>query len=1328
MSAGSPSLDQARQLDLLCQRYEAAWRQAAKGGTLPGRAAFLAEAPEALRAHLEPELLALDQFYHQCNTASAASLAVAGVERFVSPVPIGYELLGELGRGGMGIVYQARQIELQRIVALKMLAPHGPLQARAIARFRREAETIAQLHHPAIVQIYEFGEVKGVPWLALEYVPGGSLDRQLNGAPQPARRAAQLVFALAEAVDYAHHQGVVHRDLKPANVLLESMARGPWSIGEDKNPDHGPRTTDYGLPKITDFGLAKCLDEEAATLTGTGDMLGTPSYMAPEQTEGKPDLVGPLADVYGLGAILYELLTGRPPFRAESAMETVYQVRHEEPVSPSRLQPRLPRDLVTICLKCLEKEPRRRYASAAALAEDLRRFLEHEPIRARPVGLVERTGKWARRRPAVAGLILAVVAVLFCGLGATGWQWRHAERRRLEAEDANRAKEAALDRQRIALAQREWLADNATRADELLAECSVEQKQQWEWRYLQRLCNSELATFTEPTAPVRSLAFRPDGRALAAVCADGAILVWNMADQPATCRILRGEARGGIAVAFHPTADCLVAATTAGVQLWQPSTGVFLGRLDQSASTGTAYSLAFAPRDGRLAIGWTDGTLQIWQVEERRVLKSWRPHGAAVAGVAWSPDGQQLASAGYDRTIKLHAAATGKLLRQLPGHQFEALCVAFSPDGQALASGGWDWKVRVHDLARGRERFMLGEYTTPVAAVAFSPDGRRLASASYDGSIKLCDALTGQVLGTLHGHSGATWSLAFSPDGWRLATAGNDQRVKLHDITTSPEAFTLPGTLSLATSMAFRADGRRLAVGHLHDRVRLFDTWTRQSTHLLEHPGGIHELVWNTAGDRLASVSQRQTLRIWQDATGQLLPHPPGLPEAVQAIHLGKGGTFKAVCGHEQMELWSGDETGSRRLHSLPDDRVRGVRFSVDGRRLAIPGPNRLRVYECDPCHCLRELTINTDIVSMALQGDLLAIGLASGTIEIHSLVGTTVPLLLRAHAGPVSGLAFHPDGQRLASTGGDWTLKLWDTRNGHEMLTLRRYLHQRSVLAFSADGRQLAAFGIDLFSRVWSAEEAAELLAPERLQARLRAWEDSEAQAAEADRHWFGAEFHLNRLLAQEESTSLRQRRGRARALLHDWAGAHADYAAVAQALPGDPMALRSSALLELANSKPEDYGLLWQRMLNRFGSSPDRNVLSIVAYTGLVGPPGQVEPDALMALLEKRLGLTGSVDRRLAAGLVRAGRAAQAVRQYELMQRTFGLRAWDWFFLTLAHLQLGKRDRATACWNQAQVWIAQMDHDAKMGRASPNSWVERIEVTALQRQVEAALRRAER
>jgi serine/threonine-protein kinase len=397
------------------------------------------------------------------KTSGAGAVVAVPRPTGLPQVP-GYDVQGELGRGGMGVVYRAVHLRLGRPVALKMLLAGPQARPAEQERFQREAEAVAGLHHPHIVQVYDVGEADGRPYFTMELIEGGSLAKHIHGAPQPARPAAALVATLAEAVHAAHQSGIVHRDLKPGNILLQrkSEIRSPKSEKDSQTVlDLGFRISDFE-PKVTDFGLARRLEGEGG-LTLSGVPVGTPSYMAPEQARGEKKAIGPATDVYALGAILYELLTGRPPFRAESATATLQQVVADEAVPPSRLNPQVPRDLATICLKCLSKEPKRRYASAAALAEDLRRFIRGEPIAARRAGRLERLVRWARRRPAAAALLVIALLVATSVLGGAGWligQWmltaraveadlREAER--LQQQSAFPQAGAALERARSRL-------------------------------------------------------------------------------------------------------------------------------------------------------------------------------------------------------------------------------------------------------------------------------------------------------------------------------------------------------------------------------------------------------------------------------------------------------------------------------------------------------------------------------------------------------------------------------------------------------------------------------------------------------------------------------------------------------------------------------------------------------------------------------------------------------------------------------------------------------------------------------------------------------------
>ena len=372
------------------------------------------------------------------------------VSKGISQAPKGYELVGEIGRGAMGVVYKARQTGLKRLVALKMVLAAGRASKLELTRFQIEAEAVAKLDHPNIVKIYEIGEVDGLPFFSLEFVSGGTLSGRIKSNPATARQAATIMRGIAEGMDFAHKRGIVHRDLKPANILLSA----PDQTGEDV--DFSKIPLDRFTAKITDFGLAKTLEEDSIQ-TREGAIMGTPSYMAPEQAMGKTREVGPVSDIYGLGAILYDLLTGIPPFRGETVMDTIQQVIHREPVPPTRLNTKLPTDLGTICLKCLEKDPKKRYSTAGELAADLRRYLDGEPIIARPTPVYEKAWKWARRKPAQAALAgMVTMVALFASIGGY-WLALHEKTR---ADENFRLKEQANREKSTAIAQKQKAEEN----------------------------------------------------------------------------------------------------------------------------------------------------------------------------------------------------------------------------------------------------------------------------------------------------------------------------------------------------------------------------------------------------------------------------------------------------------------------------------------------------------------------------------------------------------------------------------------------------------------------------------------------------------------------------------------------------------------------------------------------------------------------------------------------------------------------------------------------------------------------------------------------------
>ena len=639
-----------------------------------------------------------------------------------------YELLEEIARGGMGVVYRARQKSLSRIVAVKMLL-FGDRSGKDLAhRFRTEAAAAASLQHPNIVAIHEVSAHEGQPFFVMDFIEGQSLARLAGGQPLPATRAARYVKLIAEAIHYAHERGILHRDLKPSNVLIDP----------------------FDQPRVTDFGLAKRLHHDSE-LTLSGQVLGSPNYMPPEQAAAKRGLVGRRSDVYSLGAILYHLLTGRPPFVGETLTDTLQDVVNQEPASPRLLNPSVAPDLETLCLKCLEKEPARRYQTAQALAEDLDRFLRAEPIQARPVGPAGKVWRWCRRKPVVAGLVVALHLVLAIGLAGILWQWQRAEKGELAARTSEldaRQKAYASDMNRL---QQELAQNNLGRAQELLnrhrpdqppgfrdPRSTIKDLRGWEWRYLWRQCQGEqrfiLGEHTNGASAVGVLA---NGKTVFSAGHDKVVRLWDL------------ESRRQVGLLPHPDEIIGAAASPDGhwlatvtekeaegqpVLLWDLATQKIAATLTTITPNFTDFwlrpgSITFSPDSKWLAFATMWGGIRIWDVAARRELTNLPATNtlSGPLGLAFSPDSRSLAYNANDYGAILLWDIASRSASLLTGHQSAVTALAFSPDGQTLASGSEDRTVRLWNLADRREHCQFTNQSGSFTSLAFSPDGLTLA-------------------------------------------------------------------------------------------------------------------------------------------------------------------------------------------------------------------------------------------------------------------------------------------------------------------------------------------------------------------------------------------------------------------------------------------------------------------------------------------------------------------------------------------------------------------------------------------------------------------------
>jgi WD40 repeat protein len=897
----------------------------------------------------------------------------------------GYELLGVLGRGGMGVVYKARQVRLNRLVALKRLRAANDREA---ARSRSEAEALGRLQHPYILQIHEVIEHRGRVYLALEFVEGGSLQSKLTGKPQPGDAAAELIELVSRAVHHAHLKGIVHRDLKPANILL---ARGAQER-QARTASRGARTSPYGLPKIADFGIAKWLAIDSGH-TEHGDVLGTSTYMAPEQAAGKLNQIGPATDVYSLGVMLYELLTGRVPLQGTTTLETLALVRGEEPMPPRLLQPHVARDLETICLKCLEKEPGRRYASAVDLADDLCRFLNHEPIRARPTRWWEHGWKWSRRHPAVAGLSAALVLVAVIGVAAVSWQWRRAERR-AAAEIIARTR-AEADERKIERLSASMMLD---RAGLLCESGEVDEGLIWMVEALdasrrardpalERVARLSLAGWKSfrlrervrrpHSGGVTTAAFHPNGKVLLTGGTDGRARFWDVRNGELAGKALADE--GPIqTLAYSPDGKRVLTggAREAGgeTRLWDVSTGKLLGpplRHDEAV----AY-VAFC--DGGASFATVSASeARIWNVTDGSPVGPPMRHGPMVPDPAAhprpmkgivSPDGKLIATGGSDHKVRIWNAATAMPVGEPLEATHAVVALAFSPDSTMLLAGGADGGVRMWEAASGRRRGESLKMRGIVNVVAFSPDGRLAAAAGAvgdphlepSGEVQLCQVETGQNLGAALPHPRPVRMLAFSPGGRLLLTGCEDGQARFFLTATSALiAKPLPHDAPFSAA-AFSPDGSTAitATAGAGDRpcIRFWAAPAEQAFgRSLVQPGELVSIAFHSDNVSLLASTRAGVTRRWRlDQNAQLGATAAGEPtdatiksvlQSPDTSPSSRAGEQRLAYSPDQLTAFEAGADGVARLRDVATGKTFGpplgregvccVAFSSDGLRLA---------------------------------------------------------------------------------------------------------------------------------------------------------------------------------------------------------------------------------------------------------------------------------------------------------------------------------------------------------------------------------------------------------
>ncbi|MEK7674976.1 MAG: serine/threonine-protein kinase [Verrucomicrobiota bacterium] len=948
-----------------------------------------------------------------------------------------YELLEEIARGGMGVVYRARQISLDRIVAVKMILFGSMASAEQVRRFRIEASAAGSLQHPNIVTVHEVGLHEGQHFLVMDYVDGPNLSRLVQDQPLPARKAATYLKAIAEAAQFAHDRGILHRDLKPSNVLMGSDDR----------------------PRVTDFGLAKRFDMESS-LTLSGHVLGSPNYMPPEQAGGGRNKVGRTSDVYSLGAILYHLLTARPPFRAETISETLQQVQTSEPLSPRLLNPSVPRDLETICLKCLEKEPEKRFANAQELADELARFLNDEPIQARPVTRAERAWRWCRRKPALASAIgLAAVLLLVVSIGSPLVALRIDRARQ---ETALNLYAADIKNANTALEEHDLPG-----ARKLLEEIDRSPDQRklrgWEWRFLMNQCRGdEVAVLNGHNSWLEGVAFSPDDKVLASISGDGVVKLWDWA--------LRKE-----------------------ILSWQAHRPVL-----KHQQMTPAHGLMFLPRTSILATTGADEFVHLWNLGSTNPLVTFPNPGGPSGLLACTPDGRLLATRGGTNQVLLWDVS--KLLQ--PIHQPKPVAslntrmryiweVLFLSDGKSLlvstSEGIQWWEISNVENPTKRNTTVPGHLN-----MALSHDGRDLVTWANN-SFMMWDLESSAVEREVQKKGrpvaesrGVTQSLfKFSPDQRSLVSSPNETIV-FWDLKGERLPVTLKGHNDVIRGVAFTSDGRVLASASLEKTVRVWDVaniWRDDFNKqpVLRHEGRVVAVAFSPNSKYLASISwdglekvqglglPPATLKLWDAATRT----------EIGTVPIRQRVSFKRIVFSPGGQILVFEDEGKLHLYTVPS--LQPV-TNWPGLRPAYSKDGSAMVYALGKRVVRRNLATGQEVPIGEQSDDVLALALSpdggtvvtsgkdsGGTMTFWDALGQGPPVIVENHLGLVEEVAFSPDGQTLASASWDGKLGLWNVKERRTLDLLRGHKGRVTKVAFSPDGRTVATVSSDQTVRLWN-------------------------------------------------------------------------------------------------------------------------------------------------------------------------------------------------------------------------------------------------------------------